>query len=288
MRNIAKIASIVFVSMLEVGYAVDCREGLYEKYKAHSAEFIKLKNKCKPLLENVKRLADTYTNRVEYKEYIAIQWQEVVLRFEWEKSEEYKEAKRVYGECDGFLPTECRGSGSSSADAMRDLNDKLKKARRPLVVEIGATCELFLDGVYDIDKAFERIARAEYEYQRRRRGLSGSAPKKPQKSLTPSCVNLVSNLDRCRKGYDTAFDKYMAEYRKALEAAEKALVPLETAFRNSPEVKEYVAECGGITTFADFADKDMKYFSFESNWDWRDLEEEQIISYIQSIIANRP
>lgn len=75
MRNIAKIALIVFVSMLEVGYADDCREELYEKYKAHSAEFIKLKNKCKPLLENVKRLAETYRNRVEFKEYEAIKLQ---------------------------------------------------------------------------------------------------------------------------------------------------------------------------------------------------------------------
>lgn len=57
MRNIAKIALIVFVSMLEVGYADDCRKELYKKYKAHSAEFIKLKNKCKPLLEKVVRLA---------------------------------------------------------------------------------------------------------------------------------------------------------------------------------------------------------------------------------------
>ena len=283
MRNIAKIALIVFVSMLEVGYAVDlgyavdCREGLYEKYKAHSAEFIKLKNKCKPLLENVKRLADTYRNRVEFKEYRAIESQELILEIKWEESKEYKEAKRVYGECD-YLPTECRGA--SAAEAMEDLNDKLRKARRPLVVEIGATCELFLDGVYDIDKAFERIARAEYEYQRRRRGLSGSAPKKP---LTPSCVKLVSNLGRCRKGYDTTFDKYMAEYRKALEAAKKALEPLKTAFRNSPEVKEYEAECRGITLPAY---KDME--DFDGNWDWKNFEEEQIISYIQSIIANRP
>lgn len=276
MRNIAKIALIVFVSMLEVGYTYDCGMELYEKYKAHSAEFIKLKNKCKPLLENVKRLADTYRNRVEYKEYIAIEWQRVVLGLEWEESKEYKEAKRVYGEC-GYLPKECKGR--SSADAMKDFNDNAKKARRPLVVEIGATCELFLDGVYDIDKAFERIARAEYEFRKKK--ISGSAPKKP---LTPSCINLVRNFDRCNKGYDTAFDKYLAEYRKALEAAGKALEPLKTAFRNSQEVKEYEAECRGITFPAD---KDMKDFNFTSVWDWEDREEKQIISYIQSIIANR-
>lgn len=281
MKNIAKITLIVFVSMLEVGYAVgyadDCRNELYEKYKAHSAEFIKLKNKCKPLLENVKRLADTYINRVEYKEYRAIRWQEYILGREWEKSKEYKEAERVYGEC-GHLPKECRGR--SAADALKDFNDNAKKAARPLYIEIGATCELFLDGVYDIDKAFERIARAEYEFSKKE--ISGSAPKKP---LTPSCVNLVRNLDRCNKGYETAFDEYMAEYRKALEAAEKALEPLKTAFRNSQEVKEYEAECRGITFPAD---DDMKDFSFTSVWDWKDLEEKRIISYIQSIIANRP
>lgn len=282
MRNIAKIALIVFVSMLEVGYAYDCRKELYEKYKAHSAEFIKLKNKCKPLLENVKRLADTYTNSVEYKEYSTIGWQEYTLRREWEESKEYKEAKRVYGEC-GYLPTECRGP--SPADALREHNDDIKKERRPFYIEMGATCELFLDGVYDIDKAFERIARAEYEYQRRseerwKKKLASPPPKKP---LTPSCVNLVRNFDRCNKGYDTAFDEYMAEYRKALEAAEKALEPLKTAFRNSQEVKEYEAECRGITFPAD---GDMK--DFDSIWDWKDWEEKQIISYIQSIIANRP
>lgn len=278
MRNIAKIALIVFVSMLEVGYAVDCRNELYEKYKAHSAEFIKLKNKCKPLLENVKRLADTYTNRVEYKEYNAIRGQEYILVSKWEESKEYKEAKRVYGEC-GYLPEECQDR--SIADGRQDLLDKITKAARPLYVEICATCELFLDGVYDIDKAFERIARAEYEFKKKK--LVSSLPKKP---LTPSCVNLVRNLGRCNKGYDTAFDEYMAEYRKALEAAEKALLePIQTAFRNSQEVKEYEAECRGITFPAG---KDMKDFDFEHNWDWRNSEESQIISYIQSIIANRP
>lgn len=249
MKNIAKIALIVFVSMLEVGYAYDCRKELYEKYKAHSVEFIKLKNKCKPLLENVKRLADTYKNSVEYKEYKAIRGQEYILV--WEGSEEYKEAKRVYGEC-GYLPTEC--GGTIASDAMKDYNDDIKKERKPFYIEMGATCELFLDGVYDIDKAFERIARAEYEYQRqfeqrRKKKLASPPPKKP---LTPSCINLVRNLDRCNKGYDTAFDKYMAEYRKALETAEKALEPLKTAFRNSPEVKEYVAECRGITFPEDY------------------------------------
>ena len=246
MKNIAKIALIVFVSMLEVGYAVDCREELYEKYKAHSAEFIKLKNKCKPLLENVKRLADTYINRVEYKEYRAIQSQELILRFDWKKSKEYKEAKRVYGEC-GYLPTECEDR--RMADSWQDFNDKAKKAARPLHIEIDATCELFLGGVYDINKAFERIARAEYEFKLVSEKIVGSAPKKP---LTFSCVNLVRNLDRCNKGYDTAFDEYMAEYHKALEAAKKALEPLKTAFRNSPEVKEYVAECRGITFPEDY------------------------------------
>lgn len=287
MRDIVKIALIVFVSMLEVGYADDCRNELYEKYKAHSAEFIKLKNKCKPLLENVKRLAETYGNRVEYKEYRAIQSQELILKIDWKESKEYKEAKRVYGECDG-LPTECRGR--SSADAMEDHNNDIREARKPFYIEMDATCNLFLDGVYDIDKAFERIARAEYEYQRRleerrKKKLASPPPKKPL-NRPPSCVNLVRNRYRCNKGYDTAFDKYMAEYRKALKAAEKALEPLETAFRNSPEVKEYVAECRGITFPA--TDKHMENFSFDGYWDWRDYQESQIISYIQSIIANRP
>ena len=284
MRNIAKIALIVFVSMLEAGYAVDCINELYEKYKAHSAEFIKLKNKCKPLLENVKRLADTYINSVEYKEYGAIERQEIMLLLKWEESKECKEAERVYGKC-GYLPTEC--GGSIASDAMKDYNNDLKEARKPFYIEMGATCELFLDGVYDIDKAFERITRAEYEFKRRfeeirKKKLASPPPKKP---LTPSCVNLVRNFDRCEKGYATAFDKYMAEYRKALKAAEKALEPLQTAFRNSQEVKEYEAECRGITFPADADSKDMKRFS--ARWDWKNYEEEQIISYIQSIIANR-
>lgn len=281
MRNIAKIALIVFVSILEVGYAVDCRNELYEKYKAHSAEFIKLKNKCKPLLENVKRLAEIYNNRVEFKEYEAIKWQETVLSLQWEKSKEYKEAERVYGKCDDYLPTECKDT------SIDDAWDDYKEAEKPFYIEKGATCELFLDGVYDIDKAFERIARAEYEFQRRfkeirKKRLASPPPKKP---LPPSCVNLVRNLDRCNKGYATAFDKYMAEYRKAEKAAEKALEPLQTAFRNSPEVKEYVAECRGITFPAD---KDMKDFDFSRYSDWGDYEEGMIISNIQSVIANRP
>lgn len=283
MRNIAKIVLIVFVSMLEVGYADDCREKLYEKYKAHSAEFIKLKNKCKPLLENVKRLADTYRNRVEFKEYEAILSQSFWFEMKWGESKEYKEAERVYGEC-RYLPTEC-----SARRSLDDLENERKERRKPLDIEIGATCQLFLDGVYDIDKAFERITRAEYEFKRRfeeirKKKIASPPPKKPL-NRPPSCVNLIRNFDRCDKGYNTAFEKYMAEHRKAEKAAKKALEPLQIAFRNSQEIKEYVAECRGITFSAD---KDMKDFDFKYDWDWKDYEERAIISYIQSIIANRP
>lgn len=277
MRNIAKIVLIVFVSMLEVGYADDCREKLYEKYKAHSAEFIKLKNKCKPLLEDVKRLADTYRNTVEFKEYEAIEWQLRMFEIEWGESKEYKEAERVYGEC-GYLPTECDES-KMIADAFKEFTNDLREARRPLYIEIGATCELFLGGVYDIDKAFERITRAEYESKRRTEGMNKKVASPP-----PTCVNLIRNRDRCEERYRTAFEKYMAEHRKAEKAAEKALEPLQIAFRNSQEVKEYEAECRGITFPAG---KDMKDF-FYDDWNWRDYEERQIISYIKSIIANRP
>ncbi|ETD23449.1 hypothetical protein [Helicobacter macacae] len=269
MRNIAKIVLIVFVSMLEVGYADDCREKLYEKYKAHSAEFIKLKNKCKPLLEDVKRLADTYRNTVEFKEYEAIEWQSRMFVYKWGESKEYKEAERVYGRC---------GYCNMAADAMEEFNKKTREARRPLDIEIGATCELFLGGVYDIDKAFERITRAEYEFKKRISGMSAASKKPPN-----SCVN----YHRCEEGYRTAFEKYMAEHHKAEKAAEKALEPLQIAFRNSQEIKEYVAECRGITFPVD---KDMKDFNFKHDWDWtwKNYEERQIISYIQSIIANRP
>lgn len=285
MRNIAKIVLIVFVSMLEVGYADDCRNELYEKYKARSAEFIKLKNKCKPLLEKGGRLADTYRNMmknmVEYKEYFAILSQWTIFYSEWEKSIEYKETERVYGEC--YLPKECRERESDELKALEyERRKKTDKAKIPLDIEINTTCELFLDGVYDIDKAFERIARAEYEFKKRVSGMSVSVPSK--KPLN-SCVN----YDRCTEGYRTAFTKYMAEYDKASESAGKALdkatEPLLTAFINSPEIKEYEAECRGITFPAD---KDMKSFHSHHDWNWGDYEERAIISYIKSIIANRP
>ena len=83
--------------------------------------------------------------------------------------------------------------------------------------------------------------------------------------------------------FKTAENKYFATYNKLKKAAKKALEPLQTAFRNSPEVKEYVAECRGIT-FSDM--KDFDFFDFY-DWDW-DYEESRIISYIQSLIANRP
>lgn len=277
MKNIAKIALIVFVSMLEVGYAgyaVDCRKELYEKYKAHSAEFIKLKNKCKPLLENVKRLADTYINRVEYKEYEAIKLQYKVKESKWFDSVEFRGLKPKYDRC----------TSSMWNKRMKELEDigyktqaykAYKQADEENTIEINATCQLFFDGVYDIDKAFERIARANYKLHKAHFAFLDS----------PQWIAVGREFKGCSKIMDNSIKKYFAEYDKALEAAKKALEPLKTAFRNSTEVKEYEAECRGITLPAD---KDMEYFDFGYDWDWGDWKEEQIISYIESIIANRP
>lgn len=284
MRNIAKIALIVFVSMLEVGYAVDCRNELYEKYKAHSAEFIKLKNKCKPLLENVKRLADTYTNRVEFKEYEAIYYQYPTFQEEsvWVQSAEYRELARRANQC---INSPEQKAKRKRTDELEDIYKKTqaykvyKQAEVATTLEISATCRLFLDGVYDIDRAFERITKATYKLENAEEALRNT----PQnRAFTKSLFGWLEKDIECQKIEESP--KYKA-YRKALEAAEKALEPLQTAFRNSQEVKEYEVECRGITFPAG---RDMKDFDFEDYWDWRDYQESQIISYIQSIIANRP
>lgn len=278
MKNIAKIALIVFVSMLEVGYAgyeVDCREGLYEKYKAHSAEFIKLKNKCEPLLENAKRLADTYRNRVEYKEYEAIKLQYEVKNSKWVDSAEYRELEAKY--------YRCYYSNSKRRKELEDIAKKTqaykayKQADEERTLEVNATCKLFLDGVYDIDKAFERITRAEYKLLKAHSAYIDSPQYIAYARVFQDCKNTTMG---------NSIKKYFAEYDKALKAAEKALEPLETAFRNSPEVKEYVAECRGIT-FSD-AKKTFSFNEYNSLQTLDDWVEDQIISYIRSTIANRP
>lgn len=270
MRNIAKIALIAFVSMLEVGYADDCREKLYEKYKAHSAEFIKLKNKCKPLLENVVRLVDEYRNTIAYKEYEAVKLQYYMKKL---YSAEYRESQTKYVQC-------CLSTMNKRLKELEDMNKKsqaykaYKQADKEKTLEVNVTCKLFLDGVYDIDKAFERIARAEYKLDKAHSAYIESSQYIALTRVCQDCWNTITG---------NSIKKYFAEYDKALKAAEKALEPLETAFRNLPEVKEYVAECRGITFPAG---KDMK--DFYDDWNWGDYEERQIISYIQSIIANRP
>lgn len=276
MKNIAKIALTVFVSMLEVGYADDCRKELYEKYKAHSAEFIKLKNKCKPLLENVKRLADTYRNRVEYKEYEAIKLQYEVKNSKWVDSAEYRELKAKYFRCHYSIMNKELEDIAKKTQAYK----AYKQADEERTLEVNATCKLFLDGVYDIDKAFERIARAEYKLNKAHSAYIDS----------PQYIAHARAFQDCRKTtMGNSIKKYFAEYDKALKAAEKALEPLETAFRNSPEVKEYVAECRGIT----FSDT-QKTFSFsgynsiQTLYDYDYWAEYRIIHYIESTIANRP
>lgn len=281
MRNIAKIALIVFVSMLEVGYTDDCRKELFEKYKAHSAEFIKLKNKCKPLLENVKRLADTYKNRVEYKEYEAFESQ--YNPYEWELTAEYREAEMKYNQC---LNSAEHKAHLKRIKELKDISHKtqaykaMKQAQTAFDIEINATCKLFLDGVYDIDRAFERIAKATHKLDKARDVFYNTPQYKAY--IREDFFNPRS----CLGMYETAENKYQTTYNKLEKAAKKALEPLQTAFRNSPEVKEYVAECRGITFSAD---KDIKDFNFDDSWDWTDDKEESgIISYIQSPIANRP
>lgn len=288
MRNIAKIALIVFVLMLEVGYADDCREELYEKYKAHSAEFIKLKNKCKPLLENVERLAKAYRNRVEFKEYKSLTDQYLTMFEKWEKSAECREAERITSQC---LQSPEHKAHSKRKKELEDIIHKtqaykaMKQEKTALDIEINATCKLFLDGVYDIDRAFERIAKATYKSKKANDVFYGGPQYKAYLRQVESPYSLGSCIDR----KFTAEKKYLAAYNKLVEAAKKALEPLQTAFRNSQEVKEYVAECRGIT-FPAYYDM-MKYFDFGNYWNWREdyiYEEGFIIVYIQSIIANRP
>lgn len=281
MRNIAKIVLIVFVSMLEVGYAVDCREELYEKYKAHSAEFIKLKNKCKPLLENVNRLADTYRNSVEFKEYEAIKLQYFQVKEpEWLYSAEYREAEMKFDKC---LSSEVNTKRQKELKELEYISFKTqaykayKQAEEANTLEINVTCKLFFDGVYDIDKAFERIARAKDKLDKAHSAFLNS----------PQWIAYVKELQRgrggCFKIKDNSAREYFAEYDKALKTAEKALEPLKTAFKNSQEVKEYETECRGITTYSN-----MELTDQPAKWYWEHFTENKIISYIQSIIANRP
>lgn len=281
MRNIAKIALIVFVSMLEVGYADDCRKELFEKYKAHSAEFIKLKNKCKPLTENVKRLADTYKNTVEYKEYEALVSQNNLN--EWTQSAEYREAKMKYSQC---INSPEYQANSKRNKELWDISHKTqeykayKQALKESEIEINATCKLFLDGVYDIDRAFERIAKVEYKVGNLEKVYFNTPQYKAYlKNLMESDV-----MEKCLSLFRSKIP-YLKAYHKVLETAKKALEPLETAFRNSPELKEYVAECREV--MPSFV-RNIESHSFEDRWDWVAGNQEFFIMLtIQSIIANR-
>ena len=226
MRNIAKIALIVFVSMLEIGYADDCRNELFEKYKAHSAEFIKLKNKCKPLTENVKRLADTYKNTVEYKEYEALESQ--YNWYELEQSAEYREAKRIYNQC---LNSPEYKAKSKRIDELLDISHKtqaykaMKQARTAQDIEINATCKLFLDGVYDIDRAFERIAKVEYKV----RNLEKVYFNTPQYKAYLKNLEEFDVMEKCQSLF-TSKIPYLKAYDEVLETAKKALEPPRNSF----------------------------------------------------------
>lgn len=279
MRNIAKIALIVFVSMLEVGYADDCREELYEKYKAHSAEFIKLKNKCKPLLEKVNRLAETYKNTVEYKKYKAVSGQFDRIYEGYNSMEVRNRCKRL----PEYLALSKRLEELININLKSQAYEASNQALITRDIEINATCKLFLDGVYDIDKAFEGIARAEHKSHKAYSAYTDSPQYKAYSKISKAEFDAV---EKC-ESLVASKNPYIKAYNEELETAKKALEPLQIAFRNSQEVKEYVAECRGITLPAY---RDMKYFDFADDWNWSSYwgVEKQIISYIQSLIANRP
>lgn len=219
MRNIAKIALIVFVSMLEVGYADDCREELYEKYKkAHSAEFIKLKNKCKPLLDNVERLAETYRNTVEYKKYKAVS--EQFHRIHNKALKSGYNSMEVTDRCT-TLPEYL--ALLKRVNELRDITEKTqaykayKQARITRDIEINATCKLFLDGVYDTDEAFERIAKVEYKVSNLEKVYLN----------TPQYKAYLKNLDakddaveKC-KSLVASKNPYIKAYHEELETAKK-------------------------------------------------------------------
>ena len=297
MKKVAKIVLIVFVVILEVGYADNCRKELFEKYKAHSAELIRLKNKCKPLFEKVARLADTYKNTVEYKEYEVIKNSYLSIYSKWLNSSEYAEAmKKRQSQCESSSP-----EGIAYSKRLQELwhiNAKtqayraFKQAQEELDIEIDATCSLFSSGVYDVEKAFERIAKAEHKVEK-----AGEAwQKTPQNQAYERKKYEKSpySMFGCREVENLAERKYFAAYRKVLETAKKALEPLQTAFRNSPEFEEYIAECRGITGAIEYEEFSIEAGQYEprgihSNWGWENnLEESTIIYYIGSTIANRP
>lgn len=275
MKNIAKMVLIVFVSMLEVGYTDDCTKELFEEYKAHSAEYIRLKNKCKPLLEKIYKLANTYKNTVEYKEYEAIKLQQSDYYIKWRKSAEAKKAYKRAELCNDSPEDKALKKRYEELESIANKTQTYKateQAKKALDIEKNTSCQLFLDGVYDIDKAFEKITKAKYKAQKSIKMFLNT----PQyKAYTRAVVDWALY---CSKITNTAEEKYLAEYNKTLEATKKALEPLETAFRNSTEVKEYEAECRGITFSADENAKEFSFFLYD--WNWTDLEEERIISYI--------
>lgn len=140
------------------------------------------------------------------------------------------------------------------------------------------SCQLLLDGIYDIDKVFEKITKAKYKAQKAIKVFLNT----PQyKTYTRAVVDWMLY---CSKITSTAEEKYLVEYNKTLEAARKALEPLEIAFRNLPEVKEYEAECRGITLSADENAKEFSFFFTIGIG----LIQKKKESYLISIIANRP
>lgn len=213
---------------------------------------------------------------MEFKEYEAIKLQYEVKKSKWFDSAEYREARMKFDKCRSSEANRKRLKELEYISYKTQAYKAYKQAEVATTLEINATCKLFLDGVYDIDKAFERIARANDKLDKAHSAFLNS----------PQWIAFGKEYQRgggCFKIIDNSAGEYFAEYDKALKAAEKALEPLQIAFRNSQEVKEYAAECGGITTFGN-----MKLTDRFVEWYWEHPREQHIIFYIQSIIANRP
>lgn len=259
-----------------------CVAKIFDEYKEHSAEFIRLNNKFKNLFVMVEKLADTYRNTVEYKEYEAIM--EIIKRQHSLISNKslcsYEDLNRYCRAVEGVeIGKYCNSPKCQEAAKKKkelwDICEKTQEYRAMLqaestyTVEINISYVLFEKGIYDAKKAINRIVKAMNKMEKQIEVCYN----------TPQYKAYAQILDDCPPE-DKVYEQYfgIAEYEKELESCKKALEPLEKRFCSSPEVKKLIAE--SIAESFPIVSTTDKNCSFSNDWCWDKEKENMLLLHI--------
>lgn len=266
-----------------------CVAKIFEEYKERSAEFIRLNNKFKNLFAMVEKLADTYRNTVEYKEYEAImdiiERQHSSISRLIEKyskggtyTEEFYDAVVEKGsEYTSFLSSK-RLEAEEKKKELRYIYKKTQEyeamlqAKLTYTVEINISYVLFQKGIYDAKKAINRIVKAMNKMEKQYEVNENTPQYKAYQTYSQSFYNKTQKYEF----YEQYFG--IVEYEKELESCKKALEPLEKRFCSSPEVKKLIAE--SIAESFPIVSTTDKNCSFSNKWCWDKEKENMLLLHI--------